>query len=462
MNDKLKFLKESNHKLLCISDNENLIDSVTEQTSQFILVDDIESFNIITLEFLFSHQKTIIFVNDRVESKTFNTRVVEILLHYFELNDRVHDCVIYSSYEFPYKSELNKLTSFTQKSKLAVADTQNILYLGQSGTSGYASAAKGYICDYFLKNHNVTWKPLYFDNSKNDSQYYVDVISESCINNAFDEYDLFVLHSTPDIWARERRIHKRLKIKKTIGYCTWETNKLPIDWVKYINDMEEVWVPSHFNKETFINSGVNSNIRVVPHIWHKQKLFDKQNITLTDYFGNVIPHNKYTFYSIGEMNHRKGIDDLIRVFDKIKDINSNCQLVLKLHHKQYDVNNYYKCIKKVNELSTSIGKSIFIILDNLSNTEMLMLHSFGDCYVSLNKGEGFGLTIFDAFNYNKDMLVTNYGGPLDFIKDKSKLVECKIENVEGMDGFSSIYTYDQTWAIPNLECAYEMMLSKVN
>jgi hypothetical protein len=135
---------------------------------------------------------------------------------------------------------------------------------------------------------------------------------------------------------------------------------------------------------------------------------------------------------------------------------------LKLHHKQYDVNNYYKCIKKVNELSTSIGKSIFIILDNLSNTEMLMLHSFGDCYVSLNKGEGFGLTIFDAFNYNKDMLVTNYGGPLDFIKDKSKLVECKIENVEGMDGFSSIYTYDQTWAIPNLECAYEMMLSKVN
>ena len=178
MNDKLKFLKESNHKLLCISDNENLIDSVTEQTSQFILVDDIESFNIITLEFLFSHQKTIIFVNDRVESKTFNTRVVEILLHYFELNDRVHDCVIHSSYDFPYKSELNKLTSFTQKSKLAVADTQNILYLGQSGTSGYASAAKGYICDYFLKNHNVNWKPLYFDNSKNDSQYYVDVISE--------------------------------------------------------------------------------------------------------------------------------------------------------------------------------------------------------------------------------------------------------------------------------------------
>jgi glycosyltransferase involved in cell wall biosynthesis len=462
-NKNIEFLKQSNHKLLCISHSKDLVDFLTEQNTHFILVDDMDRFDFLNLEYIFSDKKIIVFVNDIVDSKLFNSCILDILLKYFELNDDgICDCLIYSSSNFPYKKDIDRLSDINKKSLFNVSNKDTILYLGQSGTCGYAVAAKGYICDYFLKNNNVTWKPLYFDNSKNDSQYYVDVISESCIHNKFDEYDLFLLHSTPDIWKRECKLHKRLKIKKTVGYCTWETNRLPKDWVGYINDMEEVWVPSNFNKETFINSGVTSNIQVVPHVWHRQELFDKKNVTLTDYFGNIIPRDKYTFYSIGELNHRKGIDDLIRVFNKIKDVRPDCQLILKLHHKQYNVNNYYKCVKKVRELSDSIGKSIYLILDNLSNREMLMLHSFGDCYVSLNKGEGFGLTIFDVVNYNNDIITTKYGGPLDYISDMNQLVDCELKSVDGMEKFSKQYTSDQIWAHPNLDCAYEMMLSKVN
>ncbi|MGA1048623.1 MAG: hypothetical protein ACO3UU_11475, partial [Minisyncoccia bacterium] len=47
-------------------------------------------------------------------------------------------------------------------------------YIGQSGTCGYACAAKGYIADYILRNVSISWLPLHFDNSKNDKHYYID------------------------------------------------------------------------------------------------------------------------------------------------------------------------------------------------------------------------------------------------------------------------------------------------
>ena len=331
-----------------------------------------------------------------------------------------------------------------------------IKYIGQSGTSGYASAAKGYLADYVLRNIPITWSPLYFDNSKNDKHYYVDALSESIIDRPYEKYDRLIAHSTPDLWSEFVSNHKN--IPEHIGYCAWETSKLPKQWVKHINVMPEVWVPSLFNKESFIDSGVKSKIKVVPHIWHPQKLIDKSNIKIYDYCRNVVPSDKFTYYCIGELNFRKGIEDLVTVFDKINDRYKNTQLVLKLHYKDYSQQNKQYCIQKIQEISDKIGSSIFIIFDNLTNQEILALHSFCDCYVSLNKGEGFGLTIFDAFNYGKKVVTTGYGGQVDFLgKNHPGLVKYKIDKVSGMNAFSTNYSSDQDWGYPNLDHAYELM-----
>lgn len=332
-----------------------------------------------------------------------------------------------------------------------------IKYIGQSGTSGYASAAKGYLADYVLRNIPITWMPLYFDNSKNDKHYYVDALAESVIEKPYFKYDKLIIHSTPDLWENTILQHKH--IKNVIGYCTWETSKLPTSWVNHINTIPEVWVPSIFNKHSFIDSGVKSNITVVPHIWHPQILLNKSNIKIRDYCGVEVPSNKFTYYSIGELNFRKGIEDLVRVFDKFNNVYTDTQLVLKLHYRDYSLQNIQYCISKLQSLTNKISKSIFLIFENLTNQEVLALHSFGDCYVSLNKGEGFGLTIFDAFNYGKKVIATGYGGQVDFLgADYNGLVKYKIDKVSGMDSFSTNYSSDQEWAYPDLDHAYELML----
>jgi glycosyltransferase involved in cell wall biosynthesis len=339
---------------------------------------------------------------------------------------------------------------------LQINDESAIKYIGQSGTSGYACAAKGYLANYVLNNVPVTWYKLLFDNSSNDVSYYVDALAESASHNKYNEYDTLIMHSTPDIWGDF--IFKHKNVPNIIGYCTWETSRLPDKWVECINLVSDVWVPSTFNKQCFIDSGVKSNITVVPHVWHKQNLLNKDSITIYDYCRNKVPSKKYTFYSIGELNARKGIEDLIVVFDRLNDIYTDTQLILKLHYKEYGAINKQHCIDVVKNLTNKLGTSIYLILENLTNREVLALHSFGDCYVSLNKGEGFGLTIFDAFNYGKKVITTGYGGHVDFLGSNYEgLVKYKIDKVSGMTKFSTNYSVDQLWSYPDLDHAYSLM-----
>lgn len=351
--------------------------------------------------------------------------------------------------------KINKSKDTFLKS-IEIKNNKAIKYIAQSGTSGYATAAKGYLANYVLNGTPIKWQKLIFDDSKDDYSYYVDALSECAYYSNFESYETLIIHSTPDIW--NDYLQQNTNIENKIGYCTWETNKLPEKWVKEINLMPNVWVPSSFNKECFLNSGVTSNISVIPHIWHRRELINKSNIQIFDYCRNLVPNGKYTFYSIGELNFRKGIEDLVSVFDKLSDVNENIQLVLKIHYKGYSENHKKYCIETLNKLTNKIGKSIYLLLDNLSNRDVIALHSFGDCYVSLNKGEGFGLTIFDAFNLGKRVIATGYGGQIDYLgKTYEGLVDFKLNKVKGMEKFSSNYSEDQEWAYPDLDHAYSLM-----
>ena len=50
-----------------------------------------------------------------------------------------------------------------------------------------------------------------------------------------------------------------------IGRTMFETNRIPWDWAGQCNRMDEIWVPCHYNVDTFAGSGVlRQKLRVVP------------------------------------------------------------------------------------------------------------------------------------------------------------------------------------------------------
>lgn len=346
---------------------------------------------------------------------------------------------------------------------------KGIYYIGQYGTSGYASAARGYLYQYFISGIPLTWDPLYFDSSKLGDDNIYDVVVKSLIKKPIHQYDMVIMHSTPDLWPKfwaEKTAILRNKIVN--GYCAWETNRLPQDWVKGINGyVNEVWCPSTYNAESFIASGVRKPIRVVPHIFLPQTLPSRENVKLVDTTtGNRIEDDgRYTFYTIGEFHTRKGIEDTINVFCKSFKESDPVKLVLKVHYRNYSSENKAKCESMIFEVLKNYPSHppIICLFDSMSNDEILALHSIGDCYFSLTKAEGFGLPIFDAFNYGKKVIATGYSGHVDFLgKTHPGLVRYKLGPVVGMSSFSTNYTEDQEWAYPDLDHAMELMKGMVN
>lgn len=451
-----RILAKSGNSFVILAEQRFSVETEEYSQENIFVVDDLDHLSHMTLRLIFESYKSglLMFINSTYDKKRFNTLIVNKLLSYYDTYGCFYNAIVYFDNNFPCKSFYTKTSDVLKvtNSTFSVSD-KGLIYIGQYGTCGYASAAKGYIADYVLKGVNISWKPLKFDNSKNDNNYYVDVLAESVVDKKLDNVDLTIVHSTPDIWDRYIKDDGRY-----VGYCTWETNKLPTNWVNKINLTPEVWVPSYFNKECFINSGVKSDIKVVPHVWHPQPRFNKDDITIKDCFGKIIPSNKYTFYSIGELNFRKGIEDLVKVFDKLNDSYPDTQLVLKLHYRTYDDTSLVYCIDTIRKLTGKLSENIFLILNNLTNREILSLHSFCDCYVSLNKGEGFGLTIFDAYHHGNMVVTTGYSAPVEFLgKDYKGLVNYKLNKVSGMESFSTNYSSDQEWAYPDLDHAYELM-----
>lgn len=44
-----------------------------------------------------------------------------------------------------------------------------------------------------------------------------------------------------------------------IGRTMWETVPFPSTWVSRLNIMDEIWVPAEFNKETFVEAGLDES-----------------------------------------------------------------------------------------------------------------------------------------------------------------------------------------------------------
>ncbi len=94
--------------------------------------------------------------------------------------------------------------------------------------------------------------------------------------------------------------------------------------------------------------------------------------------------------------------------------------------------------------------------DDWSDTQIAGLHTRGDCYVSLARGEGWALGAFDACAYGNPVVAKGWGGPLAYLdRGAAWLVDYELVPVEHETPKS--YSPDQCWAEPNVEHAAEFL-----
>ena len=241
-----------------------------------------------------------------------------------------------------------------------------------------------------------------------------------------------------------------------IGVWAWETRTLP-GWARReIDRVDEIWVPSRFVRRAF-RSATNKPITVWRHV------VDAALPVRGDRSEFGLPEDALLFcfnFDANSSDGRKNPWGVIRAFALAFTEQERCgraRIVMKTQ-------NLATHPELRSALETSLDRVNGILIDEeLPRDRMNALLSSIDVYVSLHRGEGFGLGIAEAMVLGKPVIVTAYSGNMDYTtRTNSCLVGYTLRPIDESDHRLTphgreVYEPGLTWAEPNVGQAARWM-----
>ena len=316
--------------------------------------------------------------------------------------------------------------------------------------SGYAQAARGNVVALHKAGVPVMVNPISFEHARPSLGKDGDII-QGCINNPVD-YNVVLIHTTPEFWSQHRE-----EGKLNVGYTIWETTKIHPDWKRYINDNVDLCIVGcEWNVGVFKDSGVTVPVKSVPH-YVDAGVFD----TAEPYNIQGLPPDHFAFYSIFQWQERKNPMGLIKAYWHAFTENEKVALILKTYRSNYSEQEKNAVRQSLQRLKYMFPyesyPKIYLIPDMLTNDEILSLHKRGDCYVTLDRGEGFGLSTATAAACGNPIISTGFGGVREYAdEDNSYLVNYTLTPVGGLP-WCPWYLGEQLWAEPDVKHASDTM-----
>ena len=209
-------------------------------------------------------------------------------------------------------------------------------------------------------------------------------------------------HTIPNLYRRPQ--HSKLNI----GFCVYETIDPPKEWIHMMNEMDGIMTASEFNKNIFISSGLKKPIHVVPHCFDETMFNNK-----TTHKGR---YNLITFMSIGTWKNRKNWETLIKGwYDAFEKKDGVCLLIKTDKPKSLE-----STIHKIKRSGGWRSKDTAPIFAEESDQcyfeDIPHILKKADFYISCSMGEGFGLPGLQAMALGIPIVVTKYGGLLEYAK----------------------------------------------
>ena len=232
-----------------------------------------------------------------------------------------------------------------------------------------------------------------------------------------------------------------------IGYWAWELPEFPPEWTPSFGYADEIWTCSRFGRDS-IAACSPIPVRAVPlalEIEDGPDFAPDRSVfgISTDVFLFLF---LFDFHSSLE---RKNPIGLIKAYKRAFGNRKDVQLLIKSSHSAQHQ-------RELTALQRACeGANVRILDAVLSREEKRNLLKTADCYVSLHRSEGFGLTMAEAMMYGKPVIGTAYSGNLDFMSDDdSFLVPYHIVTIKRTHG---PYKAGNHWADPDLDSASDLM-----
>jgi glycosyltransferase involved in cell wall biosynthesis len=272
-----------------------------------------------------------------------------------------------------------------------------------------------------------------------------------CSNQPLGHPFLSVVHA-PGYAAM--RVHGA---KADIARTMFESDGLPADWVGRLNGIDEVWVPSTFNAETFARAGVTVPVHVVPG-----------GVDASAFRPGLrplrVPGARGTvFLSVFEWAHRKGWDVMLSAWAEAFGPGDDVSLVLRTAVADGVFADGLTTDQRIDAYLESIGRARrevapIVVLDApLGLDDLPRLYAGADVYVSASRGEGWGRPMMEAMACRLPTVATRWSGNLDFMDDDNSML-IDIEGVVPIDEKAEFAFYrGQRWAQPSASHLSEIL-----
>ena len=248
--------------------------------------------------------------------------------------------------------------------------------------------------------------------------------------------------------ARDRLGDHFFHNRYVIGQWFWELEVAPAWYEPAWPIVNELWAPTRFIEE-MLKKNAPSKV-VIRHV-SLPIVPPRIDDSFTRPRWNIDGRYMFLFvFDLMSIMKRKNPLGLISAYSKAFSENDGAQLVIKTMNGD----------KRSEDLAlllnaASSRSDITIINEVFTSTATSTLISLADCYVSLHRSEGLGLTLSEAMSLGKPVIATNYSGNTDFMTDTNSFLIpwSRVPVGHGAGGYDPA----ATWAEPDEDAAVETM-----
>lgn len=232
--------------------------------------------------------------------------------------------------------------------------------------------------------------------------------------------------------------------RRSVGVWGWELDTFPEEFLDALDLVDEVWVWTSYVAKSLSRVSPKPIVVVPPPVLTPDPGDAAVDIGVPEGFTLLY---LFDFHSIAQRKNPLG---LVEAFKRAFTPGEGPQLLIKSM-------NGHRLPQLLEQLKVAAldRSDIYIVDQFLSQQEKAALMVNSDCYVSLHRSEGFGLSPAEAMALGKPVIATGFSGNTDFMTNaNSYLVNYSMTKVG--PGIPP-YPADGTWAEPDLDHAAHLM-----